>query len=227
MESARTWHSRSRSPESPKQSAMNASSRRPGSIEDLSRSQAQGTLRRTATACGHGAGHRALSSGVPHEQALSNLDAKLPGPDQIASLTRRLGVTTVYVTHDQVEAMTMGGRVAVLAEGRLQQRHPRALYDQPPTSSSPASSGLTCDEPHRRAAPEQCCASVSPRIRPPVDGDSTLELTRILVSRLESARRTSESIHSSLSGAGRGARCRRLCTVGRRRPPATSRSWPG
>src|SRR5580698_10563483 len=51
---------------------------------------------------------------------------------QIASLQRRLGVTTVYVTHDQVEAMTMGDRVAVLKDGVLQQVNtPRALYDDP------------------------------------------------------------------------------------------------
>src|SRR5690606_10089922 len=51
---------------------------------------------------------------------------------QIAALQQRLGVTTVYVTHDQVEAMTMGDRVAVLLDGVLQQvDNPRALYDQP------------------------------------------------------------------------------------------------
>ncbi|MGO2862027.1 MAG: ABC transporter ATP-binding protein [Brevibacterium sp.] len=68
------------------------------------------------------------------DEPLSNLDAKLRVQTraQIASLTRRLGVTTVYVTHDQVEAMTMGDRVAVLADGRLQQVDtPRALYDHP------------------------------------------------------------------------------------------------
>ncbi len=68
------------------------------------------------------------------DEPLSNLDAKLrvQTRTQIASLTRRLGVTTVYVTHDQVEAMTMGDRVAVLSEGKLQQVDtPRALYDTP------------------------------------------------------------------------------------------------
>ncbi|WP_291278238.1 ABC transporter ATP-binding protein [Galactobacter sp.] len=68
------------------------------------------------------------------DEPLSNLDAKLrvQTRSQIASLTRRLGVTTVYVTHDQVEAMTMGDRVAVLSEGKLQQVDtPRALYDTP------------------------------------------------------------------------------------------------
>src|SRR5690606_9298559 len=51
---------------------------------------------------------------------------------QIASLQRRLGVTTVYVTHDQTEAMTMGDRVAVLDRGVLQQiDSPRRMYDHP------------------------------------------------------------------------------------------------
>ena len=68
------------------------------------------------------------------DEPLSNLDAKLrvQTRTQIASLQRRLGVTTVYVTHDQVEAMTMGDRVAVLKDGVLQQVDtPRALYEKP------------------------------------------------------------------------------------------------
>lgn len=68
------------------------------------------------------------------DEPLSNLDAKLrvQTRTQIASLTRRLGVTTVYVTHDQVEALTMGDRVAVLKDGLLQQvGTPRELYDHP------------------------------------------------------------------------------------------------
>jgi multiple sugar transport system ATP-binding protein len=68
------------------------------------------------------------------DEPLSNLDAKLrvQTRTQIASLQRRLGVTTVYVTHDQVEAMTMGDRVAVLKDGILQQvGTPRRLYDHP------------------------------------------------------------------------------------------------
>jgi multiple sugar transport system ATP-binding protein len=68
------------------------------------------------------------------DEPLSNLDAKLrvSTRTQIAALQRRLGVTTVYVTHDQVEAMTMGDRVAVLKDGLLQQCDtPRTLYDRP------------------------------------------------------------------------------------------------
>jgi multiple sugar transport system ATP-binding protein len=68
------------------------------------------------------------------DEPLSNLDAKLrvQTRTQIAALQRRLGTTTVYVTHDQVEAMTMGDRVAVLKDGFLQQvDSPRNLYDRP------------------------------------------------------------------------------------------------
>jgi multiple sugar transport system ATP-binding protein len=68
------------------------------------------------------------------DEPLSNLDSKLrvSTRTQIASLQRRLGVTTVYVTHDQVEAMTMGDRVAVLKDGVLQQvATPLDLYDKP------------------------------------------------------------------------------------------------
>jgi multiple sugar transport system ATP-binding protein len=68
------------------------------------------------------------------DEPLSNLDAKLRVQTraQIASLQRRLGTTTVYVTHDQTEAMTMGTRIAVLNEGKLQQLGtPQELYDRP------------------------------------------------------------------------------------------------
>ncbi len=68
------------------------------------------------------------------DEPLSNLDAKLRGQTrtEIARLQRRLGTTTVYVTHDQTEAMTLGDRVAVLRRGVLQQvASPRGLYEQP------------------------------------------------------------------------------------------------
>ncbi|MTD16189.1 sn-glycerol-3-phosphate ABC transporter ATP-binding protein UgpC [Nakamurella sp. YIM 132087] len=68
------------------------------------------------------------------DEPLSNLDAKLRVETRanIAELQARLGTTTVYVTHDQVEAMTMGHRVAVLKDGILQQVDtPRTLYDRP------------------------------------------------------------------------------------------------
>jgi multiple sugar transport system ATP-binding protein len=68
------------------------------------------------------------------DEPLSNLDAKLrvSTRSQIAALQKNLGVTTVYVTHDQVEAMTMGDRVAVLKDGLLQQCDtPLGLYQRP------------------------------------------------------------------------------------------------
>jgi len=68
------------------------------------------------------------------DEPLSNLDAKLRGQmrAEIARLQRRLGITTVYVTHDQTEAMTLGDRVAVLKRGELQQlATPRELYTNP------------------------------------------------------------------------------------------------
>ena len=68
------------------------------------------------------------------DEPLSNLDAKLRGQmrTEISRLQRRLGITTVYVTHDQTEAMTLGDRIAVLRKGIMQQiGTPHDLYDTP------------------------------------------------------------------------------------------------
>jgi len=68
------------------------------------------------------------------DEPLSNLDAKLRGQmrTEILRMQRRMGTTTVYVTHDQVEAMTLGDRVALLRKGELQQvGTPRDLYERP------------------------------------------------------------------------------------------------
>jgi multiple sugar transport system ATP-binding protein len=68
------------------------------------------------------------------DEPLSNLDAKLRGQmrTEISRLQKRLGITTIYVTHDQTEAMTLGDRVAVLKRGFLQQlATPRELYENP------------------------------------------------------------------------------------------------
>ncbi|NCX60509.1 MAG: ATP-binding cassette domain-containing protein, partial [Actinobacteria bacterium] len=68
------------------------------------------------------------------DEPLSNLDAKLRVQmrAEIANLQKQLGTTTIYVTHDQVEAMTMGDRVAVMSMGVLQQvAEPQVLYDAP------------------------------------------------------------------------------------------------
>ncbi|MBV9387992.1 MAG: ABC transporter ATP-binding protein [Chroococcidiopsidaceae cyanobacterium CP_BM_ER_R8_30] len=70
------------------------------------------------------------------DEPLSNLDAKLRAETraQIVKLQRQLGTTTVYVTHDQTEAMTMGDRIAVMCAGQLQQvAHPLDLYNRPAT----------------------------------------------------------------------------------------------
>ena len=71
------------------------------------------------------------------DEPLSNLDAKLRVETraEITRLHQRLGTTTIYVTHDQVEAMTMGQRIAVMNDGALQQVDtPQSLYDQPAQS---------------------------------------------------------------------------------------------
>ncbi|MGH3025908.1 MAG: ABC transporter ATP-binding protein, partial [Gaiellaceae bacterium] len=68
------------------------------------------------------------------DEPLSNLDAKLRVDmrAQLSRLHERLGVTTVYVTHDQIEAMTLGQRVAVMRDGRIQQAgEPHVLYREP------------------------------------------------------------------------------------------------
>src|SRR5207237_3855527 len=68
------------------------------------------------------------------DEPLSNLDAKLRVQmrAEIARIQRDLGVTTIYVTHDQSEAMTLGDRVCVLRSGLLQQvDRPQVLYDRP------------------------------------------------------------------------------------------------
>lgn len=70
------------------------------------------------------------------DEPLSNLDAKLRAETraQIVKLQRQLGTTTIYVTHDQIEAMTMGDRIAVMDRGKLQQvAHPLELYNRPAT----------------------------------------------------------------------------------------------
>jgi len=115
------------------------------------------------------------------DEPLSNLDAKLrvQTRTEIAALQRRLGTTTVYVTHDQVEAMTMGDRVAVLRFGELQQfASPADLYDKPANAfvagfiGSPAMNLMTGP-----------LASNGVK----VGEDSTLELTREHLSLLHEA----------------------------------------
>ena len=93
-----------------------------------------GALGRPAAASRDGARDRPRAAGVPMDEPLSNLDAKLR-VDMRAELARphdRLGITTIYVTHDQVEAMTLGSRVAVMRDGTVQQVDtPQTLYREP------------------------------------------------------------------------------------------------
>src|SRR5439155_813646 len=72
------------------------------------------------------------------DEPLSNLDAKLRVQmrAEIARIQQALKVTTVYVTHDQVEAMTMGDRVAVMRDGKLQQVDTPLRHSSAPTSST-------------------------------------------------------------------------------------------
>jgi multiple sugar transport system ATP-binding protein len=104
------------------------------------------------------------------DEPLSNLDAKLrvQTRTQIASLQRRLGVTTVYVTHDQVEAMTMGDRVAVLNDGILQQVDtPRAMYDRPANVFVAGFIGSPAMTAACNTARSSFRSSATPRPRPP------------------------------------------------------------
>ncbi len=108
------------------------------------------------------------------DEPLSNLDAKLRVSTraQIASLQRRLGITTVYVTHDQVEAMTMGDRVAVLDAGLLQQVDtPLNLYDQPANAfiagfiGSPAMNMMTGEVTEEGAKVGSLTIPLKPEVR--------------------------------------------------------------
>ena len=88
------------------------------------------------------------------DEPLSNLDAKLRVGmrAELARLHDRLGVTTVYVTHDQVEAMTLGDRVAVLRDGTIQQCDtPERLFERAGQPVRRRVHGLAADEPRRRA----------------------------------------------------------------------------
>ena len=119
------------------------------------------------------------------DEPLSNLDAKLrvQTRSQIAELQRRLGITTVYVTHDQVEAMTMGHRVAVLSGGHLQQcASPRELYDNPVNQfvagfiGSPSMNLLTAPLTEGGATLAGAVIPLSPGIRAAAARDKLTEL---------------------------------------------------
>src|SRR4029453_13652022 len=95
---------------------------------------AHADLRRTAPAGGDGPRDRPQAAGVPARRATVQPGCPPPrgAAAHVPALSRRLGVTTVYVTHDQVEAMTMADRVAVLRKGVLQQiGPPEQVYSDP------------------------------------------------------------------------------------------------
>ena len=119
------------------------------------------------------------------DEPLSNLDAKLRVQMRadIAALQSRLGVTTVYVTHDQAEAMTLGHRVAVLKDGRLQQCDvPRALYERPANTfvagfiGSPSMNLLEVPLNGRAAARSAGCDVPLPAGLPTTNGSVVLGL---------------------------------------------------
>lgn len=121
------------------------------------------------------------------DEPLSNLDAKLRVETRasIAALQRRLRTTTVYVTHDQVEAMTMGDRVAVLRDGVLQQCDPPpTLYDRPANvfvagfMGSPSMNLLTLPVTERGVELGNAVVPISSRARAEIaaDGTSTVVL---------------------------------------------------
>ena len=124
-------------------------------LERAAGAPAGAALRRPAPAGRDRARAGARAAAFLLDEPLSNLDAKLRTTmrSELARLHERLGVTTVYVTHDQVEAMTLGDRVAVLRDGVVQQFDVAA--GAVPAAGEPVRGGvhrLAADEPRRRAA---------------------------------------------------------------------------
>jgi multiple sugar transport system ATP-binding protein len=146
------------------------------------------------------------------DEPLSNLDAKLrvQTRSQIAELQRRLGVTTVYVTHDQVEAMTMGHRVAVLSGGTLQQcASPRELYDDPVNQfvagfiGSPAMNLQTAPLTEGGARLAGAIVPLAPAVRVAAARDKLTEI--VLGIRPEQMHLTDAGGSDTAPGAGGGA----------------------
>jgi multiple sugar transport system ATP-binding protein len=144
------------------------------------------------------------------DEPLSNLDAKLrvQTRSQIAELQRRLGITTVYVTHDQVEAMTMGHRVAVLSGGKLQQcASPRELYDNPVNQfvagfiGSPSMNRLNAPLTEGGAALAGAVIPLSPGVRAAAVRDRLTEL--VIGIRPEHMHLTDAAAAAPGPGAGR------------------------
>jgi multiple sugar transport system ATP-binding protein len=112
------------------------------------------------------------------DEPLSNLDAKLRVEmrTEIKKLYQRLGKTTIYVTHDQVEAMTLASRIAVMHQGRLQQfAEPRTVYDRPANMFVAGFMG----SPSMNFLPAQIAVSGPPAV---VLGESERQATRLPLS---------------------------------------------
>ena len=103
-------------------------------LQEFLERKPRAAIGRSAATRRDGSRDRAQPAVFLMDEPLSNLDAQLRVHTraEIGRLQRQLGTTTIYVTHDQVEAMTMGDRVAVMRNGRLQQfATPREVYDRP------------------------------------------------------------------------------------------------
>ena len=157
------------------------------------------------------AGHRREPQAFLMDEPLSNLDAKLRVSMRASlnQLHERLGVTTVYVTHDQVEAMTLGDRVCALRDGRLQQVDtPQTLYESPVNLfvagfiGSPAMNFVTADlvrdDGRRSRSPATSCR-YPPRSWRPSPAWRTTSASR---SSWASARQTSRTPPLAMPAAG-------------------------
>ena len=150
------------------------------------------------------------------DEPLSNLDAKLRAQTraEIRRLQREVGTTTVYVTHDQVEAMTMGDRIAIMRDGVLEQcGDPDTVYERPANTFVAGLHRQPGDEPRAdgRHAPQR-----RGRARASATCGSTLASEAEVAGRRD--RRRAARAHAAVGGRRRGPR-----RAGRRRASTTSR----
>ena len=162
------------------------------------------------------------------DEPLSNLDAKLRVETraEILKLQDRLGTTTIYVTHDQVEAMTMGDRIAVMNAGVLQQvGTPEEVYTNPRNVFVAGFIGSPGDEPRAGASASTPAGRTASR----ASGRSTCGSGRTartpITSTRESRSSSTSATSSSFTSSGRTRRCSRSCrSSSRSRRDATSSS---
>ena len=171
------------------------------------------------------------------DEPLSNLDAKLrvQTRGEIKRLQQEIATTTVYVTHDQVEAMTMGDRIAVMNDGRLEQAGtPEELYERPanlfvagfigsPSMSLVPVAALSLRAPGRRAAPAQCsaCGPSTRACGSRTTGCWARSMARSPTSRRSAARRSS----ASTPAPGRASSCRSPVAPRYARASACASAW--